>query len=65
MPWYAKAVVVLVAAWAFGHMDLIAGFIPVLGYLDDVVILPRGIAVATRLIRADVRLGCVARGRAF
>lgn len=49
-PWYAKALAVLVAAYAFSPIDLIPDFIPVLGYLDDAIIVPLGIWVALRLI---------------
>jgi uncharacterized membrane protein YkvA (DUF1232 family) len=49
-PWQAKAVSALVAAYALSPIDLIPDFIPVLGYLDDLVILPLGILLAVRLI---------------
>ena len=49
-PWYAKALAVLVAAYAFSPIDLIPDFIPVLGYLDDLLIVPAGIWLAVRLI---------------
>lgn len=49
-PWYAKALAVLVAAYAFSPIDLIPDFIPVLGYLDDVIIVPLGIWLALRMI---------------
>ena len=42
-PWYAKALAMLVVAYAFSPIDLIPDFIPVLGYLDDLVIVPLGI----------------------
>ena len=50
VPWYAKAVATCVAAYALSPIDLIPDFIPVLGYLDEVVILPFGIALAVRLV---------------
>jgi uncharacterized membrane protein YkvA (DUF1232 family) len=53
-PWYVKALAVLVAAYALSPIDLIPDFIPVLGYLDDLVIVPLGIALVIRLIPADV-----------
>ena len=53
-PWYAKALAVLVAAYAFSPIDLIPDFIPVLGYLDDAVIVPLGIWLALRLIPQHV-----------
>jgi uncharacterized membrane protein YkvA (DUF1232 family) len=54
VPWYAKAVAACVAAYALSPIDLIPDFIPVLGYLDDVIIVPLGIWLAVRLIPADV-----------
>lgn len=53
-PWYAKALAVLVAAYAFSPIDLIPDFIPVLGYLDDAIIVPLGIWLALRLIPQHV-----------
>ena len=50
VPWYAKVVAACVAAYALSPIDLIPDFIPVLGYLDDVVLVPLGIALAIRLI---------------
>ncbi|WP_376987172.1 YkvA family protein [Bosea sp. R86505] len=49
-PWHAKAVAGVVAAYALSPIDLIPDFIPVLGYLDDLVIVPLGIALAVRLV---------------
>jgi uncharacterized membrane protein YkvA (DUF1232 family) len=54
VPWYAKAVALAVAAYALSPIDLIPDFIPVIGYLDDLVIVPLGILLAVRLIPADV-----------
>ena len=53
-PWYAKALAVLVAAYAFSPIDLIPDFIPVIGYLDDVIVVPLGIWLALRLIPRHV-----------
>ncbi|MBJ6125123.1 YkvA family protein [Microvirga splendida] len=50
VPWYAKLVAALVAAYALSPIDLIPDFIPVLGYLDDVVLVPLGILLAVSLI---------------
>ena len=49
-PWYAKLVAILVVAYAFSPIDLIPDFIPVIGYLDDLIIVPLGIALALKLI---------------
>jgi uncharacterized membrane protein YkvA (DUF1232 family) len=53
-PWYAKALTVLVVAYALSPIDLIPDFIPVLGYLDDLIIVPGGIALVLRLIPQEV-----------
>ena len=53
-PWYAKAAIAGVLAYALSPIDLIPDFIPVLGYLDDLVLLPAGIWVALRLIPPTV-----------
>jgi uncharacterized membrane protein YkvA (DUF1232 family) len=50
VPWYAKVVALAVAAYALSPIDLIPDFVPVLGYLDDLVIVPLGIMLAIRLI---------------
>jgi uncharacterized membrane protein YkvA (DUF1232 family) len=50
VPWYAKIVAAGVAAYALSPIDLIPDFIPVIGYLDDVILVPLGIALAIRLI---------------
>lgn len=54
MPWTAKAVIVLVLAYAFSPIDLIPDFIPVLGQLDDLVLVPLGIALAIKLTPPEV-----------
>lgn len=50
VPWYAKLLAGLVAAYALSPIDLIPDFIPVLGYLDDLLIVPAGIWLSIRLI---------------
>ena len=50
VPWYAKVVAIGVAAYALSPIDLIPDFIPVLGYLDDLIIVPAGIALVVQLI---------------
>jgi uncharacterized membrane protein YkvA (DUF1232 family) len=54
VPWYAKALCAVIAGYALSPIDLIPDFIPVLGYLDDVILLPLGILLAVRLIPADL-----------
>ena len=50
VPWYVKAIAIAVAVYALSPIDLIPDFVPVLGYLDDVIIVPAGIALVIRLI---------------
>lgn len=49
-PWYARAFLALVVAHTFSPIDLIPDFIPVLGYLDDLIITPLGIFLALKMI---------------
>ena len=57
-PWYAKLVAAAVVAYALSPFDLIPDFIPVLGYLDDLIIVPLGIAVVLKLVPAEVLADC-------
>jgi uncharacterized membrane protein YkvA (DUF1232 family) len=50
VPWYAKVVAIAVAAYALSPIDLIPDFIPIIGYLDDLIIVPLGIALVVRMI---------------
>jgi uncharacterized membrane protein YkvA (DUF1232 family) len=54
VPWYAKAVAIAVAAYALSPIDLIPDFIPVLGQLDELVVLPLGIMLAVKLIPPEI-----------
>ena len=54
VPWYAKAVAGCVATYALSPIDLIPDFIPVLGYLDDLIIVPLGILAVLKLIPPEV-----------
>ena len=49
-PWYARVLALGLAAYALSPIDLIPDFVPVLGYLDDAILLPLGILVAVRLV---------------
>ena len=60
-PWYARAIALLTAAYAFSPIDLIPDFIPVLGYLDDLVIVPFGAWLALRLVPGEVLAECRAQ----
>ncbi len=57
-PWFARALAAAVAAYALNPVDLIPDFVPVLGYLDDLILVPAGIALAVRLIPAEVLADC-------
>lgn len=57
-PWYAKALAAVVVAYALSPIDLIPDFIPVLGYLDDIVIVPLGLWLVLRMIPAEVMEEC-------
>jgi membrane protein DedA with SNARE-associated domain/uncharacterized membrane protein YkvA (DUF1232 family) len=54
VPWHAKAVALLVAAYAVSPIDLVPDFLPVLGHLDDVILVPLGVLLAARLIPDDL-----------
>ena len=60
-PWYAKALVAAIVAYAVSPIDLIPDFIPVLGFLDEIVLLPMAIVLAVKLVPADVMAECRAR----
>ena len=57
-PWYAKLLVAGVVAYAFSPIDLIPDFIPILGYLDDLIFAPLGTALAIRLIPRPILAEC-------
>jgi uncharacterized membrane protein YkvA (DUF1232 family) len=62
-PWYAKLLVAGIVAYAFSPIDLIPDFVPVLGYLDDLILIPMGIALAIRLVPHSVLAECRARAQ--
>ena len=62
-PWYAKLLVAGIVAYALSPIDLIPDFVPVLGYLDDLILLPLGIALALRMIPPAVLAECRARAQ--
>jgi uncharacterized membrane protein YkvA (DUF1232 family) len=64
-PWYAKVLAAAVVAYALSPFDLIPDFIPVIGYLDDLIVVPLGIALVIKLVPAAVMLDCRARAEAF
>lgn len=58
VPWYARLFALVVVGYAFSPIDLIPDFIPVLGYLDDLVLVPAGIGLAIRMIPPEVLAEC-------
>jgi len=60
-PWYAKLLVAAIVAYAFSPIDLIPDFVPILGYLDDLVLLPIGIVWAIKLVPDVVLAECRVR----
>jgi uncharacterized membrane protein YkvA (DUF1232 family) len=54
VPWYAKAVAFCVAGYALSPIDLIPDFIPIVGYLDDIIIVPLGIVLVVKLIPPEI-----------
>jgi uncharacterized membrane protein YkvA (DUF1232 family) len=60
-PWYARIFTGFIVAYAFSPIDLIPDFIPVLGYLDDLVIVPLGVLLALKMIPAQVMAECRAK----
>lgn len=64
-PWYARLLAVVVVAYAFSPIDLIPDFIPVLGYLDDLILVPLGLWLVIKLIPAQVLAECRERALAL
>jgi len=62
-PWYAKIFTGLVVAYAFSPIDLIPDFIPILGYLDDLILVPLGISLALKMIPQEVMAECRQRAQ--
>jgi len=62
-PWYAKLLVASIAAYALSPIDLIPDFVPVLGYLDDLILIPLGITLAIKLVPHQVLAECLARAQ--
>jgi uncharacterized membrane protein YkvA (DUF1232 family) len=60
-PWYARLALGLIVAYVLSPLDLIPDFIPVAGYLDDLILVPIFIALALRLVPAGVTADCRAR----
>ena len=63
VPWHAKLFAAAVVAYALSPIDLIPDFIPVLGYLDDLVLVPLGVAITLKMIPASVLAECREKAR--
>lgn len=57
-PWYAKMWGAVVVAYAFSPIDLIPDFVPIVGYLDDLILIPLGISLAVKLIPKEILIKC-------
>lgn len=64
-PFFAKALAVVLVAYAFSPIDLIPDFVPVLGYLDDLILLPLGIWIVIRMLPDTVIAECRAQATAW
>jgi uncharacterized membrane protein YkvA (DUF1232 family) len=60
-PWYAKVFAICVVAYAFSPIDLIPDFIPILGYLDDVILIPLGVAFVFKMLPKSVIQECTVK----
>lgn len=63
VPWYVKVFIAIIVGYALSPIDLIPDFIPVLGYLDDLIIIPVGISLVIKMIPKEVLEEC--RGKAI
>ena len=63
VPWYARVFAAVVVGYAFSPIDLIPDPIPVLGYLDDLILIPLGVALAVRMIPSQVLAECREKAR--
>jgi len=58
VPWYAKVLIAIIIGYAASPIDLIPDFIPILGYLDDLLLIPWGIVLAIKLVPKSVLQEC-------
>ena len=63
VPWYARVLAAVVVGYAFSPIDLIPDPVPVLGYLDDLILIPLGIALAIKMIPQPVLAECREKAR--
>ena len=64
VPWYAQVLAIAIAAYALSPIDLIPDFIPIVGYLDDLVLVPLGVWLVVSLIPDEVMVECRAKADA-
>ena len=64
VPWYTKLLTILIVLYAISPLDLIPDFVPVLGYLDDIIIIAAGFSLVIRLTPKDVLAECRERAGA-
>ena len=65
VPWYPKLLAVCIVAYALSPIDLIPDFIPVLGYLDDLILVPLGIYLLLKMIPDEVMTECRDRAKQY
>lgn len=58
IPWYARALAAVITAYALSPIDLIPDFIPVIGYLDDLIIVPAGVWLLLKIVPEHVLIEC-------
>ena len=63
VPWYARVFAAVVVGYAFSPVDLIPDVVPVLGYLDDLILVPLGVALAIKMIPSPVLAECREKAR--
>ena len=64
-PWYARVLTMLIVAYALSPIDLIPDFIPVLGYLDELILMPIGIYLVMKLVPADALADARAKAQSW
>jgi uncharacterized membrane protein YkvA (DUF1232 family) len=62
-PWYARLFIAGIVAYAFSPIDLIPDFLPVIGLLDDLILIPIGIALAIKMVPRDILADCRTRAK--
>ena len=58
VPWYGKIFIIITVGYAISSIDLIPDFIPIIGYLDDLILLPLGILLSIKMIPKEVMEEC-------